>query len=66
MVKFATVPPVAGSPIDAEHDLVIVQKPMGHATRVKTSLYNEPGEETEPRAVRSLHLPYQRKHQGTD
>jgi hypothetical protein len=66
MVKSATVPTVAGSLLDTEHDLVIMQKLMGHATPVNTSLYDEPGEESKRRSVHSLHLSYQRKHQDTD
>jgi hypothetical protein len=34
MVKSPTAPTVAGSLLDAENDLVIVQKLMGHATIV--------------------------------
>jgi site-specific recombinase XerD len=52
----------AGNLLEAGHDLVTVQKLMGHATPVTTSLYDRRGEETKRRAVRSLHVPYKRKH----
>ena len=51
----------AGNLLEAGHDLVTVQKLMGHATPVTTSLYDRRGEETKRRAVRSLHVPYQSK-----
>jgi site-specific recombinase XerD len=48
----------AGNLLEAGHDLVTVQKLMGHATPVTTSLYDRRGEESRRRAVRSLHVPY--------
>lgn len=51
----------AGNLLEAGHDLVTVQKLLGHATPVTTSLYDRRGEETKRRAVRSLHVPYQRR-----
>jgi len=49
----------AGNLLEAGHDLVTVQKLMGHATPVTTSLYDRRGEATKRKAVRSLHVPYQ-------
>jgi site-specific recombinase XerD len=48
----------AGSLLEAGHDLVTVQKLMGHTTPATTGLYARPGEETKRQAVRSLHVPY--------
>ena len=50
----------AGNLLEAGHDLVTVQRLMGHATPVTTSLYDRRGEESRRRAVRSLHVPYGR------
>ena len=52
----------AGNLLEAGHDLVTVQKLMGHATPVTTSLYDRRGEESKHRAVRSLHVPYRRQY----
>lgn len=52
----------AGNLLEAGHDLVTVQKLMGHATPVTTSLYDRRGEESKRRAVRSLHVPYRRQY----
>lgn len=51
----------AGNLLDNGHDLVTVQKLMGHASPITTSNYDRRGEETKRRAVRSLHVPYQRR-----
>jgi site-specific recombinase XerD len=66
MAKSITAPTFAGSLVEAGHDLVTVQKLMGHATPETTRLYDRRAEETKRRAVRSLHVPYKRKQQDTD
>jgi integrase/recombinase XerD len=48
----------AGNLLDAGHDLATVQKLMGHASPVTTSLYDRRGEESKRQAIRSLHVPY--------
>ncbi len=48
----------AGNLLEAGHDLVTVQRLMGHATPVTTSLYDRRDEASRRRAVRSLHVPY--------
>lgn len=50
----------AGNLLEAGHDLVTVQRLMGHATPVTTSLYDRRDEASRRRAVRSLHVPYKR------
>ena len=50
----------AGNLLEAGHDLVTVQRLMGHATPATTSLYDRRDEASRRRAVRSLHVPYQR------
>ncbi|HEX2972162.1 MAG TPA: tyrosine-type recombinase/integrase [Tepidisphaeraceae bacterium] len=51
----------AGNLLDAGHDLVTVQKLMGHASPVTTSNYDRRGEEVKRKAIRSLHVPYHRR-----
>jgi site-specific recombinase XerD len=51
----------AGNLLDNGHDLVTVQKLMGHSSPVTTSNYDRRPETTQRRAVRSLHVPYQRR-----
>lgn len=51
----------AGNLLEAGHDLVTVQRLMGHATPVTTSLYDRRDEASRRRAVRSLHVPYKRQ-----
>ncbi len=51
----------AGNLLENGHDLVTVQKLMGHTSPITTSQYDRRGAETQRRAVRSLHVPYQRR-----
>lgn len=51
----------AGNLLDNGHDLVTVQKLMGHSSPVTTSNYDRRPDEAQRRAVRSLHVPYQRR-----
>lgn len=48
----------AGNLLEAGHDLVTVQRLMGHATPATTALYDRRDESSRRRAVRSLHVPY--------
>jgi site-specific recombinase XerD len=48
----------AGNLLDNGHDLVTVQKLMGHVSPTTTSNYDRRGEETKRRAVKSLYVPY--------
>lgn len=56
----------AGNLLEAGHDLVTVQRLMGHATPVTTSLYDRRDEASRRRAVRSLHVPYSRRPNARD
>jgi site-specific recombinase XerD len=51
----------AGNLLENGHDLVTVQKLMGHSSPITTSKYDRRPEATQRRAVRSLHVPYQRR-----
>jgi len=51
----------AGNLLDANNDLVTVQKLLGHSSPTTTSNYDRRGEEVKRRAVRSLHVPYKRR-----
>ena len=48
----------AGNLLDNGHDLVTVQKLMGHASPITTSNYDRRGEEVKRKAIKSLHVPY--------
>jgi site-specific recombinase XerD len=51
----------AGNLLDNGHDLVTVQKLMGHVSPTTTSNYDRRGEEAKRRASRSLHVPHHRR-----
>ena len=51
----------AGNLLDSGADLVTVQKLMGHASPTTTSNYDRRGDEAKRRAVRALHVPYQKR-----
>lgn len=51
----------AGNLLDSGADLVTVQKLMGHSSPVTTSAYDRRGDEVKRKAVRALHVPYQRR-----
>lgn len=50
----------AGNLLDNGHDLVTVQKLLGHASPTTTAGYDRRGEKVKRRASRSLHVPYVR------
>ncbi len=52
----------AGNLLDSGADLVTVQKLMGHSSPTTTSNYDRRGEEVKRKAVRALHVPYQKRN----
>jgi site-specific recombinase XerD len=51
----------AGNLLDNGHDLVTVQKLMGHSSPTTTANYDRRGDEAKRRASRSLHVPYRKR-----
>jgi integrase len=50
-----------GNLLDNGHDLVTVQKLMGHSSPITTSNYDRRPEEARQRASQSLHVPYRQR-----